>query len=55
MPIRLLLPLAWCAQAVFAQTPSGFTADVVHTVQAGETLFGIAAQFTGKPALWQEL
>lgn len=55
MPLRLLLPLAWCAQAVFAQTPSGFTADFVHTVQAGETLFGIAAQFTGKPALWQEL
>lgn len=54
-PIRLLLPLAWCAQVAFAQTPPGFTGDLVHTVQAGETLFGIAAHFTGKSALWQEL
>lgn len=54
-PIRLLLSLAWCAQAAFAQTPPGFTPDFVHTVQAGETLFGIAAQFTGKSALWHEL
>lgn len=54
-PACLLLPLAWCAHVAFAQPAPAPTADLVHTVQAGETLFGIADRFTGNPALWGDL
>jgi hypothetical protein len=38
----------------FAQTPSS-SQDVVHAVQLGETLYGLAARYTGRSDHWLQL